>query len=589
MEIKNKDIVDIIYKKFNKSDNESSFYALDAKIYLKCRKGKNKSTYALYFRLNNKFKKITDVKLEIINGNYKVKELNEINRLVNMFVKNVNRKEYYNGRVNLSVIESDIIEHFTNSYANEKTRQTYILALKRILKHTNKFPGTEDEITNLLTKIKQNAKARGGAKTRSKNNCKTVEKTIITLRIIAQYLKNNKKLIDNETYQTIKQYKYVEFFKDCKNLKFTSYTHFKRLIDAQKYYKKLNDIIANSILYMYIKKFKEKYDLEDEFENLHYYVNDVVHSPIDFFLDDMLKETDEKKVLKNLNYIGYIPRDYDIIRTAYFGLIVKFFMLTGVRQSDFFRIKNEYVDARKIKLYVEDVPDEDPQIWWWQSKNNEEYTLYLTKHLFAIFNTILILGKILKQVVKYKKNTDKNILKFYEDNKDEQYIVGDQKNMDKFFYRIKKRYGLEGVSGHGFRHTMQTICSEHLKVENEVFEAQFAHTFEGIKKHYLKSKYKQKRLSLLTYYHLLLKDEANDAEKEYNMEAAKFDIKMFFYEMRAKYDISALYLYDIFYSVLKDELIGLGMTEFHMRDSKKIDEPVNNNNNNDESDDEYEF
>jgi len=226
--IKQKELIDLIkdFKKKTTTIEQKKIYKKTSlkNYYLKLQKNK-KGTYnfSICYRPEN-FKKIANVELQIINNNYKIKNLDEIKESIKKY-----EKEKNDIKIKLKELEQDFI-----NYLKYFRKITDILQNKEI-------ELSEKGIINLLKIYKNNiARAAGVSKNNSKQNCYAIKNANVVLKHLYNFL-YKQEIIDKNYYNKLKQISYKDYFAECNKQKTTNLQHYKTLQQAQQLYEFILD------------------------------------------------------------------------------------------------------------------------------------------------------------------------------------------------------------------------------------------------------------------------------------------------------------------------------------------------------------
>ena len=481
--IKQKELIDLIkdFKKKTIAVEQKKIYKKTSlkNYYLKLQKNK-KGTYnfSICYRPQN-FKKIANVELEIINNNYKIKNLDEITKSIKKY-----EKEKDNIKIKLKDLEEDFINYLKKNNIKEITKQRYVKYFRKItdILKNKEIELSEKGIIYLLKIYKNNiARAAGVSKKNSKQNCYAVKNANVVLKHLYRFLLEQE-IINKKYYNKLKQINYKDYFNECNKQKTTNLQHYKTLQQAQQLYEFLLD--SKRVCFCYLQ---QKY-------NLDFYI-----------LENYDCENYEIKgeLLEMLQYKQNKISKYNVLSYLYKILILEFIMLTGIRSSDFFSTKEQNIKNGEVTINLDDKNEEYVIIF--RNSKTGEYILYLTYYLQHLFNLILEVGEEYAKAAKNKPDNSffikqKKLLK-------EKYIKINKSSLNNFvnmFLNKKKKFN---ISLHGFRHTFKNICMNYISLEglDKITELQLGHALQGIEKHYFTNKnLKEKRLQLLEQYRQIL-------------------------------------------------------------------------------------
>ena len=336
-----------------------------------------------------------------------------------------------------------------------------------------------EDLIDFCNYILENLEYRGASATRSKQGCASLMEGISLLRLFYRFLLS-KNLVTEKIALIVENFKYKKYFDFCeKQGKSIPLKHFKNLSEARDFYK-------------FLQVLKEEIELWFQGEG------------DDEYLTELLGYKN-KKLLNENRLNSFLHR----------VLILEFCMLTGLRGTDFFKIKEN-----AIKIETDETTGiQIKYIYFPKTKNDEEYTLYLTDYLFDLYMQI--------------QQTKGNCLR----NKDRKEFLTclSHQSFRNFVNEFFINYHNININIHGFRHTLRTLAEEYLNFSKSVVEAQLGHIYEGMDNHYLQSNLKIKRLELLEQYRTLLSSNREYAFIYDRKDTLKREIFDFLQSLSIKY------------------------------------------------------
>ena len=443
-----------LYKKAKKEKKERlQVNKRNIRIDVRFSKRLNKYLVNIFVKKDNKYKKLEQANIQIINNNYKIQNIEEINERIKEELL-LNKKEEQKKKIKMI----DYIDEFLNfldkqSITKNRKRQKKNYAkknLKEFLKNKNEIKEEKDIVEFLQFCIK-NLRNVGIIKEEKykKRGCWSLQNNIIILRDFFSFLLL-KGIITKQQKDLVYNFKIKEYFSFCKGLESTGFKTFKNLEALKNFYNIL--VCTKLFLIKQINK-NEKIDILQK----HFY---------NYKDKEELAEIGEMYLyLKHKNIKNYRKLLVNVI-----GL--ETLLLTGMRKKDLLKLNNtnEYIK-------------EDNYIIFFKSKNGEDYYLYLTDYLKELFNIIFNLKE------KYK-------------------IILNEQMMKRFIYFLQRNNFIEQeINIHGFRSAFKTFCLQFLKIDNVVIEQQLGHKILGVEKHYLKSNLREKRIKLLEEFEYLVKQK----------------------------------------------------------------------------------
>jgi len=483
----------IEYKKFKKEDSNKKRVGIGNKLYVELKKLKTKDIRTALFFRSADVKKFFEKELLQIGKidfyytktkNLKIKNLDELNKNLKKIIEQINILKYgtFKDKNEIKKIDEYKDEFFKNLKKRKIKKETikryerqFIKRIIPFFKNKSLETITKEDLVDYCNFVLENLEYRGAAVSRGKQGCPALQESISLIRLFYRFLLSQD-IIKEETINVIENFNYKKYFDFCqKQGKSVALQHFKDLSEAREFYRFLQEL---------------KEEIEKWFEN-----------------ED---EVDKEYLAKLLGYKNKkLLNTHRLSSFLHKILITEFIMLTSIRGTDFFKIKEDSIKFEENNIKY---------IYFEATKNNEEYTLYLTDYLFELYMQIL--------------NTKGDCYRAKERKK---YLTclthqSFRNFMNEFFVNHHKI----NINIHGFRHTMKTLVEEYLSFSRAVVESQLGHKYEGMDSHYLQSDLKLKRLELLEKYRTLLSNQEYAFMYD-RKDTLKREIFKFLEEMNVKY------------------------------------------------------
>ena len=443
-----------LYKKAKKEKNERlQANKNNIRIDVRFSKRLNKYIINIFVKKNNKYKKIEQTNILILNNNYKIENIKEINEKIKEELL-LNKKEAQKKKIKMIDYMQQFIDFLDKQNLTEnRKRQKKNYAkknLKEFLKDKDEIK-EEKDIVEFLQFCLENLRNVGIIKEEKykKKGCWSLQNNIIILRDFFSFLLL-KSIITKEQKDLVYNFRIKEYFSYCKNLNNTSFKTFGNFEALKNFY---NILVCTKLFLIQKIQKNEKIDILNKHFNS--YKN-----------GKELEEIGEMYLyLKHKNIKNYRKLLVNIIA-------LEILLLTGMRKKDLLKLNNtnEYIK-------------EDNYIIFLKSKNGEDYYLYLTDYLKQLFNIIFNL-------------------------KEKFGIILNEQMMKRFIYFLQNNNFIgQEINIHGFRSAFKTFCLQFLKIDNVVIEQQLGHKISGVEKHYLKSSLKEKKIELLKDFEHLVKQK----------------------------------------------------------------------------------